>query len=295
MQASSGNSSTLSRLINSDQLLGMTLFIAVIAHALVIFGISFQSLTKRTAPQVLEITIAQHQSAQAPVQADFLAQSNQEASGSLDEKIEMSTTVKANFHDNLVREVQLQAVSVASAPPAPKRLLTTQGESTFKSFETLAREHKERLEQEIAEINNQRLQEIASLEAKLAEQKQIYAKRPRKRQLSAEATKESSNARYVNDFRRKIERMGNVYYPPAARARNIYGEVRLLVAIRSNGELEQVKILKSSGYGVLDEAALQSVRQAAPFQPFSAELRRDTDVLEIIRTWKFEKGSYYAE
>ena len=295
MPASLGNNSTLSRLINSDQLLGPTLFIALVMHALVIFGISFQSLTKRTAPQTLEITIAQHKSAQAPVEADFLAQSNQEASGSLDEKIELSTTVKANFHDNLVRDVQLQTVSAASPPPAPKRLLTTRGESTFKSFETLAREHKERLEQEIAKINNQRLQEIASLEAKLAEQKQIYAKRPRKRQLSAEATKESNNARYVNDFRLKIERMGNVYYPPAARARNIYGEVRLLVAIRSNGKLEQVKILKSSGYGVLDEAALQSVRQAAPFQPFPAELRQDTDVLEIVRTWKFEKGSYYSE
>ena len=275
--------------------MGLTVFIAIILHALFIFGITFSEIEKRSSAQSLEITLAQHKSATAPIEADFLAQNNQEASGTKDEKHELTATTQADFHDNVARDIEPERVTEASSPEPSKRLLTTVGHSTFKSEQSLVQNPKDALESEIAELMRQRQQEIASLEAKLAEQKQAYAKRPRKRQLSAEATKEARDALYLDAFRHRVERVGNQYYPPAAKARKIFGEVRLLVAINSNGSLQNVRVLKSSGHRILDDAAIRSVKLSAPFAPFSAELKHDADILEIIRTWRFEQGSYSSQ
>ncbi len=279
---------------NKNDPMGLTLTLAIVLHLLFIFGITFKEIEKRAATQTLEITLAQHHSHQAPLEADFLAQFNQEASGTQDKKLELSTTSQADFHDNVVREIVPETQSQPQAPQAHKRLLTTIGPSTFKS-ETLLDNPKAFLESEISELMQQRQQEIASLQAKLAEQKQLYAKRPRKRQLSAEATREARDAHYLDAFRRQVERVGNQNYPSLAKARKMFGDVRLLVAIKANGSLHDVRVLKSSGHRILDDAAIRSVKLSAPFDPFSAELKRDADILEIIRTWRFEPGGYSSK
>ena len=292
MQSGAAPKSFLIGMFQTDEPMGYTLGIAVVIHIALVFGITFTEIEKRASQQVLEITLAQTKSLTAPQEADFLAQSNQEASGTIDEKRELSTDVKADFHDNVVRDVQPDPEMRKGGAKTPKRLLTTLGQSSFYSRELLEKEQKEFLQAELAELTRQRQKEIASLEAKLREQKQVYAKRPRKRQLSAEATKEARDARYLDSFRKTVERTGNLYYPEQARARQLYGEVRLMVAIRSNGSVAKVEILKSSGHRTLDYAAVSSVNHAAPFEAFPAELRKDTDVLEIVRTWRFEKGGY---
>lgn len=274
--------------------IGLTVFIAAVLHALFIFGITFSEIEKRSSAQSLEITLAQHKSATAPIEADFLAQNNQEASGTKDEKLELTASTQADFHDNVARDIEPERVTEAKAPKPSKHLITTLGQSSFQSEQSLDPHPKDVFENEIIELMHQRQQEIASLEAKLAEQKQAYAKRPRKRQLSAEATKESRDALYLDAFRRRVERVGNQHYPLAAKARKIFGDVRLLVAINSNGSVQNVRVLKSSGHRILDDAAIRSVKLAAPFAPFSAELKHDADILEIIRTWRFEQGSYFS-
>ena len=95
---------------------------------------------------------------------------------------------------------------------------------------------------------------------------------------------------YFEAWRRKVERVGNLNYPDAARDRNLYGSLRLLVAIVPDGTLSDVRVLESSGHRILDDAALRIVRLAAPFAPFPPEMRRNTDVLEIVRTWQFRKS-----
>ena len=95
---------------------------------------------------------------------------------------------------------------------------------------------------------------------------------------------------YFKAWRRKVERVGNLNYPNAARARSLYGSLRLLVAITPDGGLADVRLLESSGHSVLDDAAVRIVRLAAPFAPFPPEMRRNTDVLEIVRTWQFQRS-----
>jgi protein TonB len=84
--------------------------------------------------------------------------------------------------------------------------------------------------------------------------------------------------------------VGNQYYPEASLRYGIYGSLRLLVTVRSDGELEDIRVLKPSGQAVLDEAAIRILRMAAPFPPFPEELRATTDKLEIVRTWQFEEN-----
>ena len=111
-------------------------------------------------------------------------------------------------------------------------------------------------------------QELASLQAELDEQTRAYADQPRVRRLTAASAKQSVDAAYLLDWRQRLEAVGNKYYPQASVRYGIYGDVRLLVVILQDGSLEEIRVLSSSGYAVLDEAAIKIVRMAAPYSPF---------------------------
>ena len=97
-------------------------------------------------------------------------------------------------------------------------------------------------------------------------------------------------AQYVDNWRLKIERVGNLNYPDEARRKKIYGTLQLTVAIKADGEVEDIQINRSSGSKLLDEAAKRIVRLSAPFDRFPDNVKRDTDVLHITRTWMFTRG-----
>ena len=277
----------------SDRML-FTLFLAGILHALLILGVGFEMPEPRPAASSLEIVLAQSRSEKAPDDADFLAQANQEGSGELDKTALPTTDELAQFEDVQVREIQPieQTASQKQVEDASQKIITTQGSSRQQiALQTPSPEDRKvemSKEERLAMI--QRSLEIASLEAQLEEQKQIHAKRPRKRQLTSVSTRESRDAYYLQGWSKKIETVGNLNYPAEARRKKIYGSLRLMVAVRADGSVQEVRVLKSSGHRVLDQAAVEIVRIAAPFSPFPPEIRSDTDILEIIRTWQFEKG-----
>lgn len=93
----------------------------------------------------------------------------------------------------------------------------------------------------------QRSLEIASLEARLAEQEQSYSNRPRITRLTASSTMSVVDAYYIQNWQKKIERVGNLNYPEEARQRKIYGKPRLLIALWPNGTIKEIRVLESSG------------------------------------------------
>jgi protein TonB len=131
--------------------------------------------------------------------------------------------------------------------------------------------------------------EIARLEAQIAREWESYQQRPRRRFIGAR-TQEYRFARYIEDWRAKIERVGELNYPQAARDQKIYGTLVVTVSIRSDGSLEAAEINRPSGQRILDAAALRIVHHAAPFERFPAEIARDTDILSITRTWIFTRS-----
>lgn len=138
----------------------------------------------------------------------------------------------------------------------------------------------------LSEADIQRSLNIQRLEAEIARQMDVYQKRPRRHFVGARA-EEYRFARYVEDWRVKIERIGELNYPQAARDRKIYGSLLLSVSIKSDGSIEKIDLRRSSGYKTLDDAAINIVKQAAPYAAFPPEIAKDTDVIDISRTWRF--------
>ncbi|MCG8315518.1 MAG: energy transducer TonB [Pseudomonadales bacterium] len=280
--------------VSANDRIMFTTFLAAVLHAILILGIGWTYIEHKQASPSLEITLAHHKSEQAPDDADFLAQVNQQGSGTLEEKAELSTTELAKFEDNLVRKIDpiQQAASQKPKEVTPTKLIASTAPSSnktvLKSPDEIDPNAEMAKESKLSLL--QRSLEIASLEARLKEKRQAHAKRPRKRQLTAANAKAVVDAYYLNNWRERVERIGNQFYPQEARKQKLYGSLRMMVAVSADGKVQEIRILRSSGYSVLDQAAMQIVRRASPFAPFPKEIAKDTDILEIIRTWRFEKG-----
>lgn len=277
---------------SSADRLGFTLFLAAAVHLALLLGVSFTLPAPSTVSKTLDVTLASFKSAEKPKQADFLAQHDQQGSGSLEHKATPKTTELAPFQDSRINRVEPPARPKANdTPQASRTAVATRAPQRDK---TPAKSETPRPAQPTSEPlpdfdSSQLSAEIASLEAQFSHERQLYAKRPRVHRLNAASTMRDKGAWYKEEWRRKVERVGNLNYPDEARRQRLYGSLRLLVAINRDGTLREVQVLESSGQPILDQAALRIVRLSAPFAPFSGDLN-DVDVLEIIRTWRFERG-----
>ncbi|KAF0867390.1 energy transducer TonB [Pseudomonas sp. LD120] len=272
--------------------LGFTLFLAALLHLALILGLGFSVAEPKAISKTLEITLATFKSETTPKKADFLAQENQQGSGTLNKKAIPKTTEVAPFQDNSVKKVvpppsvkpevkeTKPKAAVATIAPKPKKTVTQREQVKKDSTPKTAPPRFDS-----AQLSS----EISSLEAELANERQLYAKRPRIHRLSAASTMRDKGAWYKDEWRKKVERIGNLNYPEEARRKQIYGNLRLMVSINRDGSLYEVLVLESSGQPLLDQAAQRIVRLAAPFAPFTGDLS-DIDRLEIIRTWRFARG-----
>ncbi|ARU90584.1 energy transducer TonB [Pseudomonas sp. M30-35] len=272
--------------------LGFTLFLAAVLHIALILGLSFTLADPVTVSKTLEITLSTFKSEEKPKEADFLAQNNQQGSGTLEHKAAPKTTEQAPFQDTQVKKVTPPAAPQPPPVPkqAPKKVVATTKPQPQKVQVKQEKVKQVEPTRKAPTFDREQLSsEIASLEAELAQEVQQYAKRPKIVRLNAASTMQDKGAWYKDAWRKKVERIGNLNYPDDARRKQIYGSLRMLVSINRDGTLHEVMVLESSGQPLLDKAALRIVRLAAPYAPFSGDLA-DADRLEIIRTWRFERG-----
>ncbi|WP_166266858.1 energy transducer TonB [Marinobacter caseinilyticus] len=269
-----------------------TLFMALAVHAVLVLGITFAQPDPTPSAETMEITLSQFDDEEAPEKADFLAQTNQQGSGTEEDKQELTTTQQANVANSEVTPVQPEPPSqVASAQQTERQVVETEAASTHKA--TTAARDRAQPETDLPQSNKKSLMErsleIASLEARLDDQMRAYAKKPRVLRVTSVSTLSSTNAWYVNNWINKVERVGNVNYPTEARRAGVYGAVRMLVVLRKDGTVKELQVLESSGSTVLDDAAIRIVRLASPFSSFPEQLSKEKDELEIIRTWSFQR------
>lgn len=271
--------------------LGFTLMIAALVHLALILGVGFTYVKPEKISQTLEITLAPFKSDTKPRDADFLAQENQQGSGTLDKKAVPKTTEIAPYQDTKINKVTPPpAAKPVVKQEAPKTAVATKAQAPQKTVAKRDEVKPDEPKKAAPTFDSTQLNsEIASLEAELADEQQAYAKRPKIHRLSAASTMRDKGAWYKEDWRKKIERIGNLNYPEEARRQQIYGSLRMMVSINRDGTLYEVLVLESSGQPLLDQAAQRIVRLAAPFAPFTGDLA-DIDRLEIIRTWKFARG-----
>jgi len=278
----------------STERFGFTVFLSACVHAIIVFGLGFTYLEELNSEPALEITMAQYRSDIVPDNPDFLAQENQIGSGTLDEAAAPSTPFESDFNADQIQEVSPvpQAPQIINEQIAQDVAVVAAISNEDDISQQLEEPEPDEQQPVVDEVTTDDLSlAIASLQAQLDLQRQAYARRPRKYTISSASTQRSQDAQYLDNWRRRIEAVGNVNYPSAARRQQIYGNVRMLVALRPTGRIEEIRILQSSGQAVLDQAAVNIVNMAAPFEPFPDEMRAEADILEIIRTFRFHEGN----
>ena len=277
----------------SNERFGFTVFLSAAVHAIIILGVGFSYLDQINSEPSLEITMAQYRSELAPDDPDFLAQENQSGSGTQDNATAPSTPFESDFNADTIEEV----LPVPQAPLVDNEL-DMRDPAVIASFrnDDQVRQQLEELEPEEERLPADQATPddlsvaIASLQAQLDLRREEYARRPRKYTISSASTQKARDALYLDNWRRRIEAVGNVNYPAEARRRQIYGSLRMMVSLYPDGRVNDIQILRSSGYNLLDQAAIEIVNLAAPFEPFPEEMRAEADILEIIRTWRFHEG-----
>ena len=261
-------------------------------HAVVLFGVNIRppdlSQLESIAPP-LEVVLVNAKSASRPLQADALAQRNLDGGGNTDLDRRAKSPLPVTRNDRQARELAIESRRVAQLERDAKKLMTqVKSQASVESAAQRQPQAETKAAPNAADIMSKSL-EIARLEAQISKNWDAYQKRPRRRFLGARV-QEFRFARYVEDWRLKVERVGTLNYPQAARDQKIYGNLQLTVSIKADGEVDKVEINRSSGQKVLDDAALRIVRLAAPYAAFPADISKDTDILSITRTWTFARS-----
>ena len=256
-------------------------------HAFVIFGVSFtlpDPSRKHNVLQPLEVVLVNSKSRSRPVKADALAQHSLDGGGNTEENKRANSPLPSLGNDKQLTPEQ-STQRLQKLEHEVKKLITQ-----AKSMHNIP---KEQLEKQRKDGNNSsgrdlvdRALEIARLEAQINREFSAYQKLPQRKFIGAR-TQEYRYAQYIEDWRIKVERIGNLNYPALARQQKIFGQLRLTVSIRADGSVESVEINKSSGQRILDAAAVRIVKLAAPYAPFPDDIKKETSVLSIVRTWTF--------
>lgn len=302
--------------------LSVAIAISIIVHA-VLLTIHFEPELKKLANKLpsLNVVLVNAKTKNAPDKAELLAQANLDRGGNTDANRQMKTALPAPKQKNT--EVKLRPSAEAnSAAKAAK--LKAQEAREQKRVDALEKQAQELLTQinSVKKVESNPTQDAASadpeqgdqkafaktlnradliaasieidrLEAQIAKQQDEYQKRPKRRFIGAR-TKEASDAMYLEAWRQKVERIGNLNYPAVAKDQKIYGQLRMTVSIKADGSIENIVIDKSSGSKILDEAAKNIVNLAAPYAKFSEEMKKNTDILGITRTWTFTQEDALA-
>ena len=275
--------------IGESSRLGATLVLSVLVHAMLVLGIGFAVEDAAPVVPTLDVILSQTRSALTPAQADFLAQANNQGGGEHDRSTRPTAPQAGPLpqpEDGLAPR-PLRAQTPAPSPPPDARVI-----SSIRAEETVPTAQptpdvapaplppgQEKIARDI---------EMARLAAEIQLRSQQYAKRPKRKFVSA-STKEYAWAQYLRSWVDRVERVGNLNYPDEARRRRIGGLVVISVGVRRDGSVESTRIIQSSNIPMLDNAALRIVQLSAPFEPLP-KTQEDPDILHITRTWQFMPG-----
>ncbi|MGH8213650.1 MAG: energy transducer TonB [Rhodanobacteraceae bacterium] len=274
--------------------ISVTLLFSVIVHAVLILGLGFELARPKPSLPALDVTLLTTANAQAPDRADFLAQANNSGGGDADQARRPS----ARFSGPLPTDTQgIAPIPLQPAAPTPSearapRVLSANAEAERQVASTPERRQQTRIEPRQSTTPIDRQMEMARLAQEVRNEEQAYAKRPRKKFISAN-TREYAYAAYMKAWVNRIERVGNLNYPDEARRRQLHGQLVLTVGLARDGRVKSIDIIQSSGHRVLDDAAIRIVHLSAPFPPIphGRDIGKDKiDELYVTRTWEFMRG-----
>ncbi len=272
------------------QPLAAALAFSLVLHAFALFGIGLVLPDQRHTANLLktlQVVLVNSKSKSQPAKADALAQSNLDGGGNTPQDRRVKSPLPTLADDRQFTPEQA-ARRVQQLEQEAARLM-----ALIKSTHSVAQEKTPKQQPASERMSGedlvQRSLSIVRLEAEISKDFDAYQKIPRRKFIGAR-TQEYRFAQYIEDWRIKVERIGNLNYPEAARQQRIFGSLQLTVSIHADGSVESVEVSRSSGQGILDAAAMRIVKLAAPFAPLPPDIRKDTDILSITRTWTFTQA-----
>jgi protein TonB len=263
--------------------------LSLVVHALLLtLHFRFPDASSAMREKALDIILVNAKSAKKPRDAQALAQSNLDGGGNTDENRRAKTPLPPTLQQTTGDDLQQMQRRVQELEAAQHKMLTQAKSLRNVSSSSTASEQPVPAPSVSGLDLMESARAMARLEGEISKTSDEYSKRPRKKFIGAR-TEEYRFAQYIEDWRQKIERIGTMNYPEAARGK-LYGSLVLTVSISADGSVTRIDINRSSGYKVLDDSARRIVQMASPYSPFPPDIRRDTDVLEITRTWNFTQG-----
>lgn len=264
--------------------LGVSLFI----HAVLLtLHFEFPDASRALSDKALDIILVNSKSAHKPTDAQALAQANLDGGGNSEQNRRVRTPLPPSARQQAGRELEQAEKRVKSLEADQQRLLAL----SRNAAPVVARIEPQ--PQPAPSVSGRELAyqalEMARLEGEIARDTDEYNKRPRVKNLGTRA-EEYRFAQYMEDWRIKIERIGTLNYPEAAKGK-LYGNLMLSVRIKSDGSVDRIEINRSSGHKILDDAARRIVQMASPYAAFPVDILRDTDIVEITRVWSFTSAN----
>ena len=265
--------------------------ISIAVHLLIIVGIgfAFPDFSKVAKEKALDIILVNAKSARKPHEAQALAQSSLDGGGNTDENRRAKTPLPSTQRDAPGEDLQQMQRRVQEMERAQQKMLTQ-----AKSLQSVAAAKPSNEQpQPVPALTGIDLAEtaraMARLEGEVAKAAEEYNRRPRKKFVGAR-TEEYALAAYLDGWKTKIERIGTLNYPEAARGK-LYGAVVLYVELRAeDGSIYNAEIQRSSGHKILDQAALSILRMSAPFGQIPSSALNGATILSFARTWQFTQG-----
>lgn len=268
------------------QRIGASLMLSLAVHALVLLGIGFTLEQAAPVTPALDVIFTQTSTRLSPRQADFLAQASNQGGGE-DERASRPRDNQSGLAPQIEAGVAPQALRAQAPDPQPppeaRVVQSARGDTvvapsraTPTPSDRALPPGRERVERDMA---------MARLAAEIHLNSQRYAKRPKRKFVSA-STQEYAWASYLRSWVDRAERVGNLNYPDEARRRGLSGTVVINIGVRRNGSVERADIVQSSGVPLLDAAALRIARLAEPYPPLP-KTADDPDILNVVRTWRF--------
>ena len=267
-----------------DRLFLGAVLTAILVHGGVLaiqFGMPTESDT-----QSKDIAVTLRPSSEKIKNADFLAQEDQQGSGTFREAHRMTSEMPAQSEDISAGDQQLQALEQIQQ----KRELKFEEKVLMTVLSWQKQTEESERKKALDEMQSQfqaKAAMVASLEAQYMQKQQNFSRLQKIKTVDGIQAKQDASAGYLDKFREKVETYGNRNYPDLAKQQRLSGEVRLMVILNREGGIRALRLIDSSGHSVLDEAAKNSVRKGAPFGRFDANMK-DISELRIVRTWRFD-------
>lgn len=279
--------------VDWDDRFSQAIVVSAIVHVVLIFGIRLVAPNAKLFESQLpmEVVLVNSHSPDKPLKADVYAQANLDGGGDTDEKRQAKSPLPKRVEDSAASaEQRLSARAEELADQARALLLQSKSSYALPQAKTQPQSAPQPPTPNIAPVDlTTRSLEMAKLAARIDQEWEASQSRPRRAFIGARA-QEFTYARYVEDWRLKVERYGNNNYPEAARREGLYGSLVLTVEIGADGRVVDVHIERSSGSKLLDAAARNIVENAGPYSPFPVEMRKKIDILGITRTWSFTRS-----